>query len=350
VSGVNNGDFVGTISGFAATYVSSNNITLSLTVGSSIYTASLSNTAPVSATTLRFTSTAGGYFDVQIAAGGQAVANQTEATTFANRLNTAFSTLTFSNDRPVTNFLATGGFIGGSARLQLSNFSDVRLDSITVTAPNSVNGTIDISINGETYRASNGLGGKIGAYETVQFVNTTNSNKILTLVNGSTAQDFSNTTTAAAFQTSLRTAFGLAASGSGVNFQIGTDTTDVLNVVVNDARIDRLFNGVTPNVSSQTAAAAAQTAIATAKSNVLSNISKVGALIERLDYAGNIVDTISQGVIQANSNLVDTDIAAESTSYAEATLKVNSAVAVIAQARNLQSGLLGLLRFGIGNA
>jgi len=347
-SGVNNPDFIGTIQGISATYVSPDNITLSLTVGGSIYTAALSDTTPAGATTLRFSSTSGGFFDVQIAAGGLAVANQSDANTFASRLNTAFSTLSFSNDRPVSSFLATGSFIGGSARLQLNGFSDVRIDSINVTAPSSVDGTIDITINGETYRAIAGLGGKIGAFETVKFTNVADSSKFLTLNNGSTVQDFSSATTAATFQSALRGAFGLGLSGSGVNFQIGAAGTDVVNVVVNDSRIDRLFNGVTPGVSTQAGAAAAQTAIAIAKTSVLTNISRVGALLQRFNFAQDNVTTTTEGITQARSNLIDTDFAAESTAFARATLKVNSAIAVIAQTRNLQSNLLGLLQFGGG--
>jgi len=344
-SGINNGDFIGTIAGFSATYNSADNITLSLTVGDSTYTASISDTTPVSATTVRFSSTSGGYFDVKIAAGGQAVTNQTTADTFASHLNSAFATLTFYQERPVSNFTATGSFIGASSKLQLGSFTDVRLDSIKVTAPSSTDATIDLTINGKVFRASSGIGGKLGAYETLTFTNIENSNEYLKLVNGGTEQNFSDATYAATFQTSLRTAFGLGTAGSGVDFQVGSASDDVVNVVVDDVRSDTLFNGVSPSVSTQAGAAAAQTLIDTAKSAVLSAISTVGSLQTRFDYASRNVDSIIEGVAAARSNLIDTDIPAEATNFAQSMLKINAGVAVIAQARNLQSSLLGILQF-----
>jgi flagellin len=346
VSAINNGDFIGTIQGFSATYNSSDNITVNLTVGSSVYTATLADTTPASDTTLRFSSANGGFFDVRLASGGLAVTNQTSADTYASRLNTAFSTLSFYNNRPVSNFQQTGTFIEASARLQLKDFSDVRIDSISVVAPATTDGRISIVVNGETFSAESGLGGRIGAYETVTFTSALDSNKQLILNNGSIAKDLSNATAASSFQSALRSAFGLGPNGNGVNFQIGTDGDDVVNVVINDVRSNTLFNGVAPSVASQSSAAAAQAAIAIARNAVLSAESALGAQQQRFDFAQrNITNTI-EGVTQARSNLADTDIAAESINYAQLSVKINAAVAVIAQARNLQSSLLGALQFG----
>jgi flagellin len=345
VTGVNNGDFVGTIQGFSATYVSADNITLSLTVGSNTYTATLADTTPGADTTLRFSSANGGFFDVRIASGGQAVTNQAGADSFAASLNAAFATLSFYNNRPISNFVAAGSFLGASAKVQLSNFNDVRIDSLRVLAPTTSDGTIDIVVNGETFRASSGLGGKIGAYETVKFTSLNDSNRLITLTNGSVAKDFSSAEVAATFQTALRTAFGLGTNGSGVDFQVGTDSDDTINVVVADVRADTLFNGASPSVATTDAAAAAQTSIATAKSAVLDAMSVVGATQRRFDAARSVIESTMEGLTAARSNLTDTDIVAESTAYAQAAVKINAAVAVIAQARNLQSSLVGALQF-----
>ena len=346
VSAVNNGDFVGTIQGFSATYNSADNVTVSLTVGSSVYSATISDTTPAADTTVRFRSTGGGYFDIRLASGGLAVTNQSSANTYASRLNAAFATLTFYNDRPVSSFQQTGSFFDASARIQLKDFSDVRVDSISVVAPTATDGRINIVINGETFSAESGLGGRIGAYETVTFTSSIDSNKQLSLTNGSVAKDFSSSAAATSFQAALRSAFGLGANGNGVNFQIGTGEDDVLNVVINDARSNTLFNGVVPSVASQSAAASAQTAIGIARTAVLSTLSALGAQQQRLEFAQRTISSTIEGVTQARSNLVDTDIAAESINYAQSAVKINAAVAVIAQARNLQSSLLGALQFG----
>lgn len=346
-SGVTNSEFVGSVSGFTATYVGADSITASITVGSSTYTASITDTTPTSNTTVRFSSSSGGYFDVQLAANeGQAVSDSTTASAYASRLNSAIEGLTFYQARPVSNFEATGAFVGASAALQLSDFTDVRIDSISVTAPASAgqDATIDVVINGETFRASSGIRGSVGAYETLRFTSLEDSNNVLIFNNGSTVQDFSTTELAADFEADLRGAFGLNTAGSGVTFQVGTSSADKVTVVVNTATVDKLFNGATPSVTTQDNAATAQTLIATARSSVLSNLANVGALQARFQSAQDLNNKIIEGVASARSILADTDIAEESTNYALSTLRLNAGIAVIAQTQNLQSSLLGILQ------
>ncbi len=350
VSAINNGDFIGTIQGFSATYNSADNITLNLTVGSSVYSATISDTTPATNTTVRLRSNEGGYLDVQLASGGLAVTNQSSADTFASRMNAAFSTLTFYNSRPVSNVVASGSFLDASARLQLKDFSDVRIDSLTVTAPTSADGRIKLVINGEEFSAETGLGGRIGAYETVVFSSVVDSNKQLILRNGSVEKNFSDAEAAAAFASAFRSALRLGASDNGASFQLGTSSDDVLNVVIDDARSSALFNGTLPSVASQSAAAAAQSAIAIARNAVLGTISTLGAQQQRLDFARSNLSSTIEGLTQARSVLVDTDIAEESINYAQSAVRVNAAVAVIAQARSLQSSLLGALQFSSSRA
>ncbi len=344
-NGVNNAEFIGSIGGFAATYVGADSLTASITIGSSTYSAAITDTTPTSNSTVRFTSTSGGYFDVQLAANeGATVSNQTTADSYAARLNSAFAGLTFYQNRPVSNFVATGTFVGGSATLQLSDFTENRIDSIAVTAPVSDDASIDITINGEIFRASSGIGGTLGAYETLKFTSLTDANNVLTLNNGSTAQDFSDTAAAANFEEDLRTAFGLDETGTGVTFQVGTDTTDTVNVVVNNSSTDQLFNGSTPSISTQDNAADAQDLIDTARSSVLANLANVGALQARFQSAQAVNQKVTEGLTSAHSLLADTDVAEESTNYATQALKVNSGIAIIAQTRKLQSSLLQILQ------
>lgn len=346
-SGITNSSFLGTIGGFTATYNSSDNITASITVGSSTYSATISDTTPGSNTTVRFTSTSGGYFDVQLASGqGSTVSNQSGADTFADRLDAAFSTLEFHQERPVSTLEATGQFIGASAKIQLSDFSDIRINSIEVTAPASpgTDATIDVTINNKVFRATSGLGGSIGERETIKFYNLEDGNEYLSFTNGTTVHDFSTANNAADFEADLRDAFGLNSEGTGVTFQIGATPEDLLTVVVDAASTSQLFNGVTPSVSTQNNAATAEDAIDTARDAVQRLITSVGALQDRFTIASNVLDSTTLGITAANSNLADTDIVAESTNFATQTLKINAGIAVLAQARNLQSNLLGLLQ------
>lgn len=345
-TGVTNKDFIGQVTGFTATYNSADNITASITVGDSTYTATISDTTPTAGnSTVRFTSTDGGYFDVQLAQNqGLAVTNQTDATSYASRLNAAFEDLTFYQSREMTNFSDTGDFVGASASFQLDDFSDVRIDSIAVTAPASGgDAQIDITIDGEIFRANTGIGETLGANETLTFTSTTDSNRKIRLTNGSTGQDFAATD----FEDNLRTAFAVGVGGSGVNFQVGPELTDRVSVEIGSASADTLFNGNTPDISTQDNAASAQTSIDNARTKVLTALSEVGALQARFQSAQDLNSRVIEGVTAARSSLADTDIAEESTNYATSALKVNSGVAVIAQARQLQASLLTILNAGL---
>ncbi|MDX2073253.1 MAG: flagellin [Alphaproteobacteria bacterium] len=349
VNGVNNAEFIGSVSGFTATYVGADSITASITVGSSTYTADITDTTPTSGnSTVRFTSSDGGYFDVELADDqGYTVSNQTTADTYISHLNAAIEGLTFYQSRPVSNFDATGTFTGGSAKLQLSDFSDVSIDSISVTAPVGDDAIIDVTIDGVVFRANAGIGTTLGAYETLKFTSLEDANNVLTLTNGATEQDFSDATNAATFEADLRSAFRLNETGTGVDFQVGTEITNKVNVVVNNSTVDQLFNGSTPNISTQDNAADAQDLIETARTSVLTNIANVGALQARFQSAQDVNAKIVDGVTTVRSLLADTDIAEESTNYAAAVLRVNSGVAIIAQTRQLQSGLLQILQAGL---
>jgi len=352
VNGVSNSAFTGQISGFSATYIGADSITASITVGNSVYSAAISDTTPGVDTSVRFSSDEGGYFDVKLAGTlGLTVSDQPTADIYAQHLDAAFSGLTFTQERNLTNFTPTSTLLGSTATLQIDDFSDVHIDSVSVTAPvtDGSDATIDLSINGETFRASSGIGGGIGAYETVKFTNTTDSSQFITFTNGATAQDFSDEDAAATFESLLATAFDIGAGGSGTDFQVGPANSDKINVSVGSASSYTLFGGVTPDVSTQENAEAAQDVIETALTRTQTLISQVGGLESSFaSSAANLQQSIT-GISAAHSALADTDIAAESTNFAQQILRVNAAVAVLAQANSLPSSLLSVLR-SAGNA
>ncbi len=349
-SGVNNGDFIGTLDGFSAEYVGADSLTASITVGSSTYTAAITDTTPASNTVYRFHSTDGGYFDVQLSTSGESVADQDDADTFAARLNTAFSTLTFYQARNVTNFEGTGDLAGASAQIKLDDFTSVRIKDISVTAPVATDATIDITveINGteEIFRASSGLGESVGEGETITFTSLADGNRTIRLTAGSSGASFSDDDEAAAFEEDLRTSFGLDEAGTGLDFQVGTgsDDSSTINVNIGDARTSELFSGASPSISTQNNAEDAIDTIEAALNRIGDIMADVGALQSRFDAAFTNLESTRINVDAARSALADTDIAEESTSFALATLRANAATAAIAQATRLQSGLLDILR------
>lgn len=350
VSAVNNGDFIGTIDGFTTTYVGADSLTASVTIGDSVYTADITDTTPAVATSYRFSSTSGGYFDVQLASGGYSVSDQTTADTYAARLNAAFSTLSFSQERVVSSFAGVNGLAGASATLQLDDFSGASLRDISVTAPSIAggDGTIDLSVRlsdgtTETFRNSTNKG-VFGAYETLDFVSTADSTRRISITNGASENSFTDATEADTFETALRSSFGFGDNATGRDFQVGIDHTDKINVSIADVRTTKLFGGQTPSVSSQGNAEDAQDILDDALAAIDTAIASVATYQERFDFASQNIESWRTGVDAARASLADTDIAEEGTNLAVETLKANMATAVIAQVTQLQSSLLGILR------
>ncbi len=342
-SGVVNADFMGTISGFTATYNSADNITASLTVGDHTYTSTITDTTPASAAFSRFTSTSGGYFDVQIAAAGLAVSNQSDANTFAARLNAAFAGLTFTQTRLVDSFSGTGDLAGASARIQLDDFTTTtpRIRSVAVTT-NGASADITINVAGEVFTTGN-IGTSLGAYETITLTGQDDAAHTLQLTLGSAGVSLTNATLAGTFEEDLRDSFGLNASADGVSFLVGSETSDTIDVSVSAATSSQLFAGADLDISSEAGAATALTTLDTAKNTLMEIISEVGAYQQRFDTADSVLETTISGIDSARALLADTDITAESTLYAQATLQANAAIAVIAQTGRLQAGVLKAL-------
>jgi len=346
--GVTEAGFTGTISGFSATYNSVNNITAEVTVGSTTYRATIANTNPGANTTVRFSAVSGdgGYFDVQLAGGaGQAVAGQTDANVFASRLNSAFSGLNFSQNRPITDFNGAGTLAGASLELQGSDFSAVNVDSVKVTAPLLPGGDarIEVTINGEVYRTQSNLGDSIGADATIRLTNVNDSSKVLTLRNGNNRIDLSTNAAAADFESDFETALGVGSGGSA-QFRIGTSSNDVIEFDLGDLSSDRLFNGQTLSIATQAGAGSVASILDNALNIVQSTNAEIGSAQSRLGFAQS---ALSDRIIQtdlARSVLEDTDIALESTLLALSTVQSQSAIAALIQNRTLANSYKDLLK------
>lgn len=359
VSGVTNADFTGQVSGFKATFTGTNDTAnLTLTVGKNTYTASAVDTTPTSSTNLvRFTSQdGGGFFDVYLGQNkGTAVNSQADANTFADRMSAAFSSLNFSQNRNVssyqgnapivTNGTVTGSLIGTSVDLKTTDFSNVKIDSIKVLAPSgsNLNGSISISVNGETFQTAADVGSKLGKNSTFTLTSTQDANKSITFHTGDTGIDFSTKDKADAFQSALKTAFGVGNGSGNLLFQVGTTTSDTLSVAIGNVSTDTLFQGNQIDVLTQTNALAASDALDSAIKTVTSVRADVGALQSRFDFASANIQSSIQNQDAARGSLLDTDVAATATEYATAQVQLQAGIAVLAQANQLPQNLLKLI-------
>ncbi len=356
----NNDAFVGKLSGFKATYNGvADKVTLEIKVGDYTYKGTIDDTTPRNGTTVRLTSeqSGGGYFEFDLAGGnGSAVANQSDADALAGRLDRAFSTLTFGQSRDVSSFKAegdvltngvkTGSLTGASLDIKASGFSDVKIESVKVTAPvaGASDGVIEMVINGETFRSKDGLGTSTIGFTLVSQTNPRNT----VTFQGAESTSFSNAAEAASFQAALEGALGVGEGKSGLNFQVGITASDSINVALQDARTSALYKDasgatVTLNISTAEGAQAASDVLDNAIRTVTSLRATVGALQSRFNYAAASLETSVQNTDAARGDFLDASIEAESTNFAQSQVRLQASISVLAQANQLPQNLLKLI-------
>lgn len=362
VSGISNIDFAGSITGFTSTYVSANTADLVVKVGDYTYTANDITTNVTSNTTVRFYSDTltsgknGGYFDVQLQANkGATVANQSEANSFATRVEAAFSSLSFLQTRNVSSYAGTqtivadnvniGSLLGSSVKAQLSSFDNLKLSGITVTAPVGSNpdAKISLTIGDEVFSTGAGLGTQLGANQTYRLTSASDPNLYVDFTTGNSTINVSTAAKAAAVETALTNAFGAGGDASSLSFQVGSTSDDKLSVSIANADTDTIYAGAALNVKTQEAAAAAADALDAAIDSITSIRANVGALQSRFNFASANIQSSIQNQDAARGTLLDTDIAEESTNYATNQVKLQAGISVLAQANQQLQSLLKLI-------
>ena len=270
-------------------------------------------------------------------------------------LNTALQGLNFSQTRALSSFTAQGAIInasgtsigsldGASVSAKLPSFDSNKLTTISVKAPTSASPDAEISltIDGIQY-TSRGLGSQLGANQTYKFTSVSDPNNFVSFTTGDDSIDLSTTENANALEAALYDAFGATEGSSALSFQIGTSSTESLGVSIGAATADSLFEGASLSIATLEGAAKASNAIDTALGTVTSIRANVGALQSRFNFASANIQISVQNQDASRSELLDTDIAAESTSYATAQVQLQAGISVLAQANQQLQALLKLL-------
>ncbi len=137
--------------------------------------------------------------------------------------------------------------------------------------------------------------------------------------------------------------FGSGGQSGGLTFQLGTTATS--NVAVNIAKpqSSALFSGATLDVSNQGDATTAAATVSTALNTITATRSGVGSLETEFNFAAAAIQVGVQNQTAAQSQLLDTDIAAESTSFATEQVKLQAGISVLAQANQQLQALLKLI-------
>lgn len=130
---------------------------------------------------------------------------------------------------------------------------------------------------------------------------------------------------------------------SGIDFMVGTASTDVIKVTISDADSTALSINTTA-VGTQANAQAAITALDSAISTISSQRAAVGASMSRFDFRSQTISTSSENLGAAQSAVMDADVASEKSKLASADVKYQAAIAALTQANQLPQNLLSLLK------
>lgn len=142
-------------------------------------------------------------------------------------------------------------------------------------------------------------------------------------------------------------ALGLANVASstqgGVDFQIGSNKGQTMNLQINDMRAAAL-DIADVDISTKAGAQNATTSLDNAIKSVSNERAKLGAVQNRLEHTINNLGTSSENLTAAESRIRDVDMAKEMMEQTKNSILAQAAQAMLAQANQQPQGVLQLLR------
>jgi flagellin len=136
---------------------------------------------------------------------------------------------------------------------------------------------------------------------------------------------------------------GTSAFASGVSVLVGSSGTENISITLSNLKAATLFAGATLDVSTQTGATTALTALDTAINTVSNARAQIGAQESRFNFSADSISTQTQNLQSANSAIKDVDIASEQAMLSSAEVKTQAAVSAETAANQMPQYLLKLL-------
>jgi flagellin len=142
----------------------------------------------------------------------------------------------------------------------------------------------------------------------------------------------------------------LLAAGSLLTFQVGANSGDTLTYSTTNLSATIDLGGTSigdtggASISVRTGAEEAITTIDTALDGLNSERARMGAMINRLGYAGDNLTNISQNMQAARSRIEDTEYAAVTRDLARSQIIQQAGIAMLAQANQQPQSVLSLLQ------
>ncbi len=347
----NNSAFIGEISGFEAQYLADNQVRLSLTVGEHTYQADTATVFDGTNNRLRLHSEDGGFFEIEFDNKSAPVENQDDADVFADRLDFAFSGLTFYQEREITTYRAAGDLADTRMTMRLQDFDtpllfeDVEVIGVEDAAALSETGAIvSMTINGETFRSTTFIDNTVDPYLQIVMQSVDNPERQITFFNDTTEFDVVTDDDAEAFEALLRAQLPIGETlfqeGGSVGFQVGDTPSEQLTFVLETTSTNTIFDDTGIGVETIERAVQAFDAVVTAQDAVTARRAYVGSLQIR---AESVTAGLESAIVQqeaARGVVGDTDVASESTLFAVASVRVQAAIAIVTQTNLLRSDIL----------
>ena len=142
----------------------------------------------------------------------------------------------------------------------------------------------------------------------------------------------------------------LLAAGSLLTFQVGANSGDTLTYSTTNLSATIELGGTSigdtggASISIRTGAEEAITTIDTALDGLNSERARMGAMINRLGYAGDNLTNISQNLQSARSRLEDTEYASATRELSRTQIIQQAGIAMVAQANQQPQSVLSLLK------
>ncbi len=209
--------------------------------------------------------------------------------------------------------VTSGTSVLNTADGALSNIADIlqRMKSLTAQAQSGSSSSDDISYIDAEYQQ---------LLEEVDDITTSTTFNGITLLDGTS--DYG--------------------SSAGVDFMVGTSSSDVISVKLGDADTAALLISGTSITSSS--ASGLMDKIDDAITDVSKMRADVGATLSRFEFRGDVISTSLENLESAASAITDVDIASEQTNFTNAQTLTSAAISALSQANSMSQSLLKLLQ------
>lgn len=233
-----------------------------------------------------------------------------------------------------------------SANANMTAAASDRTKTLTLTLNAADGSSVSIDVTNEiTADAASGTAASVAANTTALLTPTSATSFTVTNATGHNYSKVFGDGTNAANGVTDKGASSFTVNtekNEGLTFQVGANSGDEL--VINIDKLDCEYLGVnSAKVSSQDAASAAIKAVDDAINQVSTQRSYLGAIQNRLDYKINNLETSSENLTSAESQIRDVDMAKEMTKFTSANILSQAATAMLAQANSLPQNVLSLI-------